>query len=248
MLQIIFVSTFVLQGLDLLRVYPLTLALIRKFVGPNLTIKERERTYGLFNSLEDPPEFCHAEITAQFILYHVVFFVYSTIAPVTSLFIFACFVICETGYRYHFIHNHKTTPDSGGKLWKGFIRVLLVSMLIGQFTLVGLLVLKNTVYAVPAIAPLIAMTILYMALVIPKKSHVSNYLPTMSCVEVDEEDAGALLAAATHIYLQPALQHPKLGPNGVGDVSIKVRAFEKAPVDKIGFLPRSAGRSTHHDS
>jgi hypothetical protein len=55
-----------------------------------------------------------------------------------------------------------------------------------------------------------------MALVIPKKSHVSNYLPTMSCVEVDEEDAVPLLAAANRrVYLQPALQHPNLGPNGL---------------------------------
>jgi hypothetical protein len=119
-------------------------------------------------------------------------------------------------------------------------------MLIGQFTLVGLLVLKNAVYAVPAIAPLIAMTILYMAVVIPRKSHVSNYLPTMSCVEVDEEDAGPLLAAANHIYLQPALQHPKLGPNGLGNVSIEVPAFKKKlRVDKIDLLPRSGIMSTH---
>jgi hypothetical protein len=45
-LQIIFVSTIGLQGLDLLRVYPLTLALIRKCVGPNFMAEERERRMG----------------------------------------------------------------------------------------------------------------------------------------------------------------------------------------------------------
>jgi hypothetical protein len=50
----------------------------------------------------------------------------------------------ESGYRYHFIHNQKPSPDSGGKLWPGFINVIIASQLIGQCTLFGLLVLKRT--------------------------------------------------------------------------------------------------------
>jgi Calcium-dependent channel, 7TM region, putative phosphate len=66
------------------------------------------------------------------------------IACSCSPFLLLCFLLLESGYRYHFIHNVKPTPDSGGKLWPGFIRVLIASQLIGQCTLFGLLVLKRT--------------------------------------------------------------------------------------------------------
>jgi hypothetical protein len=219
-IQICFVFTFLLQGFDLLRVYPLGLALFRRYVfGPKLTEKERRKSWKCFSSLEDPPEFWHAEIFAQIILFFVVFFVYAVIAPITSVFLGVCFIICESGYRYHFIHNHKTTPDSGGILWQGFIQVLMASMLIGELTLVGLLLLKKTVYALPALMPLIGITILFMIYVIPKRNHVASHLPTMLCVELDkknrdQENTGAEFVAQK--YLQPALQAQSVYPDEAG--------------------------------
>lgn len=218
-LQVTFVFTFLLQGFDLIRAYPLGLAFFRRyFFGPNLTVNERRKTWKIFSSLEDPPEFWHAEIFAQIILFFVIFFVYSTIAPITSVFLGFCFVICESGYRYHFIHNHKTTPDSGGRLWQGFIKVLIASMLIGELTLVGLLVLKKTVYALPALAPLIAMTILFMFISIPKRNYVAQHLPTMLCAEVDKRNQ-ELENKNSHFcsrkYLQPALRAGTINPDKI---------------------------------
>lgn len=83
-IQICLVFTFLLQGLDLVRAYPLGLAILRRYVfGPNLTPDERKKSWGMFRSLEDPPEFWHAELLAQVMLFFVVFFVYSVIAPIT---------------------------------------------------------------------------------------------------------------------------------------------------------------------
>ena len=196
--------------MDLLRIYPLGMAFIRRyFIGPNLTAKERRTSWKFVNSLEDPPEFWHAEIFAQVILFFVIFFVYSTLAPHTTVFLGFCLVVCESGYRYNFIHNHKTNPDSGGILWKGFIQVLMVSMLIGELTLVGLMVLKGLAYAVPALVPLICITILYMVLVIPKQNNVSDHLPAITCVEMDQENCeqeNKDSQFASKKYLQPALQ------------------------------------------
>jgi Calcium-dependent channel, 7TM region, putative phosphate len=83
-IQICLVFTFLLQGLDLVRAYPLGVAFLRRyFFGPNLTREERKKSWGWFNSLEDPPDFWHAELLAQIMLFFVVFFVYSAIAPIT---------------------------------------------------------------------------------------------------------------------------------------------------------------------
>lgn len=64
-MQILLASTFLLQSMELLRVHPLSMALLRRFVGPNLTKRERRRTWYGINSLEDPPLFWHAETFAQ---------------------------------------------------------------------------------------------------------------------------------------------------------------------------------------
>ena len=214
MLQIIFVSTFVLQGVELIRAWPLGLALIRRYVGPNLTAKERRTTWKhVLTPLEDPPEFEHAEVYAQLVLFYVVFFVYSSIAPMVSVFMAPCCLICESGYRYHFIHNHKPTPDSGGTMYKTFINVVLVSMLIGQVTLMGLLALKDTVYALPSLLPLSALTVLYMVQVLPKKTHAANFLPAMTCVELDEDQDLHRPLLGGGRYLQPALLRPRIYPD-----------------------------------
>jgi calcium permeable stress-gated cation channel len=66
-IQIIFVFTFFVHGVELLRIYPLGMALLRRFVGPNLTKKEKRSTWNYIHSLEDPPDFFHAETCAQMV-------------------------------------------------------------------------------------------------------------------------------------------------------------------------------------
>eukprot|EP00538_Stauroneis_constricta_P012736 CAMPEP_0119556414 /NCGR_PEP_ID=MMETSP1352-20130426/8386_1 /TAXON_ID=265584 /ORGANISM="Stauroneis constricta, Strain CCMP1120" /LENGTH=1175 /DNA_ID=CAMNT_0007603377 /DNA_START=9 /DNA_END=3536 /DNA_ORIENTATION=- len=215
-IQISFVFTFAVHGIELIRALPLGLAFGRKFAGPNLTAKQRKKKYLFLDSLEDPREFRHAETTAQLVLFYVVFFVYAPIAPITCVFLMACFLICESGYRYNFIHNHKKRPDSGGKIWKGLINVYFISIFIGILTLMGYLVLRNTLYAIPALVPLLIVVLLYIIFVVPKKLHVANHLPTQLCVEADRKnarDSETDLGFVKDKYLQPALRDPVLYPN-----------------------------------
>lgn len=64
-IQIVLVFTCMVQGLDLLRVGHIGLSILRRFVGPRLTAKERRKSWKFVRSLEDPPEFFHAEVFAQ---------------------------------------------------------------------------------------------------------------------------------------------------------------------------------------
>lgn len=140
---------------------------------------------------------------------------YAPIAPVTCIFLWGAFLLCECGYRYHFIHNYKTSPDSGGRIFKGFTRVLLGSIFIGELTLIGTLGLKQAVYAIPALAPLLIITILYTVLVYPKKMHVANSLPTILSVELDRqrEAEGEGIQFLIGKYLQPSLQQKVVFPD-----------------------------------
>lgn len=66
-IQIVLVFTFMAQGIALLRVQPIGGAILRRYVGPRLTAKERRKSWKFARSLEDPPAFFHAEVFAQLV-------------------------------------------------------------------------------------------------------------------------------------------------------------------------------------
>ena len=115
------------------------------------------------------------------------------------------------GYRYSLIHNHKMTPDSGGRLWVGFINVILASMLVGQMTMIGFLSLKNPIFSIPTLAPMSVITILHIVFVRPKKMHVANFLPATTCDDVDQRNRDEnVFEMWEGAYLQPALRTREL--------------------------------------
>jgi hypothetical protein len=90
-------------------------------------------------------------------------------------------------------------------------------MLIAQVTLVGLLILKQSKYAGPAIGPLICITILFVIYINSKHKYVTRYLPSRDCVEIDHANAQAGNTDFTFVkgeYLQPALRRLYVEPEG----------------------------------
>ena len=122
------------------------------------------------------------------------------------------------GYRYLFIHNFPTSPDSGGRIWAGFVAMIFTGILIGELTLVGLLLLNEAFYSVPALVPLIIITILFIIFVHPARMHVAKNLPATMCIELDKEESEGNgrfddFAFLRDQYLQPALKQPLLYPD-----------------------------------
>lgn len=215
-IQVALAQTFFLQSMVILRVLPLTLALLRCCFGPRLTAKERSLKWGILSSLEDPPEASLAETFAQLILLYMVSFVYGAIAPVTSFFLFFCFILIESGYRYQIIHNYPRGYDSGGRIWKHFIGFILVAMIVSQLTLIGLLALKQSRYAGPALGPLLAVTCLFTMFLNAQHSTVSEYLPTRDCILKDSENTAEGVLDMDFVkgaYLQPSLQDELVKPD-----------------------------------
>lgn len=62
----------VTMGMEMLRVTPLSLAFVRRFVGPSLTAEERKKKWRFLNPLEDPYQFEHANISGSIVLYFMV--------------------------------------------------------------------------------------------------------------------------------------------------------------------------------
>lgn len=210
--QFLLASTFILQSFEILRMYPLFVAFLRRFFGPRLTKKERRKAWGWLNSLEDPPDFWHAETFAQLILFYLVLFVYSSIAPIICFFNLFCFFVAESGYRHQFIMNYPVRYETGGRMWKYFIQFIMGSMLIAQLTLIGLLSLKESKFAGPTLGPLLGLTVLFIAYIENTYHRVSSHLPTRDCVLTDyerseENDDMSFLKGQ---YLQSALQKKRV--------------------------------------
>jgi hypothetical protein len=110
-IQILLVDTFVGLGVELLRVSAVATAAIRSKVGPRLTEKERTTTWMGLRPLSDPLEFEHANLLAGTVLYFMVYFVYATIAPITTFFMCLCFLLMGAGYRHQLIYVYPTFPD-----------------------------------------------------------------------------------------------------------------------------------------
>lgn len=92
---------------------------------------------------------------------------------------------------------------------------MLASLLVAQFTLVGLLALKQSTFAGPAIGPLIVLTVLFILFINSKHSHVMRFLPTRDCVEIDQANAKAGntdFSFCKGEYLQPSLSRHRNDP------------------------------------
>jgi len=101
-LQILLVSTFIGLSVELLKVMPFVKALCRRLpIFPNLTKEERSRTlFGFFRPLNDPLDFQHPEVGSNNVLYMMVLFVYTAMAPLVNWFLAFCFFLMNSAYRY----------------------------------------------------------------------------------------------------------------------------------------------------
>lgn len=214
-IQLMLVTTFLLQSIEYLRLLPLLTASLRSCIGPSLTKKEQSRRWGNIFALQDPPPFRYARTFATLTLFYVVFFVYAVIAPLTSPFVLLCFVLLETGFRYHLIHNFPPWYDTGGRLWFFFLRFTLASMIIAQLTLIGLLALKLSTYAVPLTVPLIVLTIGFIVFLLGEHRRVVQNLPTRDCVLKDRENEDKDVGFLKDQYLQPELKTFRREPDAV---------------------------------
>ena len=66
-MQILMIWTTLTAAYEMFRVYPLSMAILRSRIGPNLTEKERRSTYMGLRPLNDPPPFKHADYTSRLV-------------------------------------------------------------------------------------------------------------------------------------------------------------------------------------
>mmetsp|Transcript_10784 Transcript_10784/g.16622 ORF Transcript_10784/g.16622 Transcript_10784/m.16622 type:complete len:874 (+) Transcript_10784:239-2860(+) len=217
--QILLVRTFLGLATELLRPSAIVIAWIRGKVGPNLTEKERNTTWMGLRPLSDPLEFEYASGLADSILYFMVTFVYTGMAPFTNYFLSFCYLLLGSCYRHQLMYIYPTTPDSGGRLWLGFINIALTCMMVAEFTLFGYLGLKKVPLAVSLMIPLIIVTLLFNFYIRQQHFHLGLYLPSADGVEEDllkNKEAPLEFDFVKDEYLQAAMRKKVDKPDNYG--------------------------------
>lgn len=150
------------------------------------------------------------------VLNFIVMLVYAVIAPLTVFIQAFCFMLLFVSYRHQFVHIYSANPDSGGKIWTNFIKILMTCMLIAEFTIVGLMALKKAVVAFPLMIPLIVMTVLFNAYVHQQHFRAAEFLPSRECLKEDLRNGTDLdLSFTRGAYLQEEMSDKKKFPENL---------------------------------
>lgn len=195
--------------------FPLAQVFIRSRASDNLTERERNRTIFGLRPLSDPFHFQFARVFSGDILYFMVLFVYSSLAPIVPWFVGLFFLLMGSCYRYNFIHNYPKTADSGGQLWISFVKILMTCMIVAEVTIIGFLALKKSTLAVPFMLPLIGATVLFNIFVRQRHFRISENLPAYDCLNEDNENLenDVDFNEFKDKYLQPSLLVPIVEPD-----------------------------------
>ena len=144
--------------------------------------------------------------------------VYAVIAPLTVFIQAFCFMLLFVSYRHQFVYIYSANPDSGGKVWTNFIKILMTCMLIAQFTIVGLMALKKSVIAFPLMIPLIVITVLFNAYIRQQHFRTAEFLPSRECLKEDLRNGPDFdLTFTKGAYLQGEMRYKLKFPENLGD-------------------------------
>lgn len=213
-IQLVLIATVIGLGLELLRVTPLFQAGVRGILGPNLTEKENNTTWYGLRPLSDPRDFFHARVLANAILFLMVAYVYTIIAPICCYVLAFCFLVQGAGYRHQLIYVYPPKPDSGGRLWMKFVNITLTCALIAQITLMGYFLLKSSI-GIYLMIPLVVIQVLFHVYIRQRHFRVAFRLPTEDSLRLDEEKNLVDFSFLEGKYRQPALRTKEILPECV---------------------------------
>ncbi|KAG7347748.1 protein of unknown function DUF221-domain containing protein [Nitzschia inconspicua] len=213
-IQLILVQTLMGMSSELLRPVPIALALFRSCIGPRSTERERRKTFLFMRPLADPVNFYQCNRLSATVLYFMVFFVYTTIAPISNFFIFICLLIQKCCVLHQLVYIYPPFPDSGGKLWLHFFRFVPLGMMISQITIIGMLSLKRASHASIAMTPLFIVTVLFWHSVRQEHFKLAELLSAKECNKADLQHAeeGVDWEFLQGKYVQPELRERFVSP------------------------------------
>lgn len=211
-IQFVLIQNFLGCSVELLRVIPISLAIGHNRLAPTLTEKEKRTPYLFLRPLTYPDEIEYPLLFSEMILYFMVTLIYSCVAPIMPYFILITFGILSLVFRHQLIYTYSPENDDGGKLWSKVIMLLIICLFLSEFTLTGILSLKQGVLAATAMIPLIVISGLSFLYIIQQHFRVTEFIPSTLSKKYDIRYYGKDNSFLIDQYLQPSLKEKTLYP------------------------------------
>jgi len=182
---------------------------LRKFVGPRLTEDEKNTPYFGCRPLSNPRFFLLAIVSAKIVLFFMILFTFTVLAPLTCCVTAFAFLVMEIGYRHQFIYVYPVL-DQGGLLWLQFIKFLLACMTIALGILMSYMLVVEARSQFYMLIPLVAADAIFIVYLFQRHFRAARHLSSEECVKfdivngLDEKTAVNLFADA--VYVNPALR------------------------------------------
>ncbi|KAF4659700.1 hypothetical protein FOL47_007476 [Perkinsus chesapeaki] len=230
-ISFVFVQIGLDLGLELIRVVPAATALLRRWLGPNLSEKERSRPWLGLSPLSAPKVLESPKLVSTVMLFFMILFVYSVMSPITSFVMAFAFFSFAIVYKIEYACVYDPSEDTGGQLWSRAIRFIIACSIIAEFTVLAVLAIKGGAVVSPLMFPLFIGTILFWIYLEQRHFLAAAYLPAKSCASIDKErqSLGFNSEAWQGCYNPTAMRYKSIEP----DVSEDIRELPGDDIKSI---------------
>lgn len=216
-----FMSTITIQiglnfTLELVRLVAAATAFAHRIVAPQLTVRERNSIWMGIRPLVQCYQFNYFQpaFLAQSILTFVLSVVYAPVAPLLTFFSLAYFLIGDTVYRRAVIFVYDPAPHTAGDFWHNIYHSVIIALVLGQLSLVGILGIKKS-GAVIFLFFLPIFTLYFNNYICSLYPRIAKNLTLDEASSVDRARETSGLAFLDSSYLQPPLTQQPLAPEYV---------------------------------
>lgn len=206
-IQLVFIGTVIGLGTELLRTTALVQSTLRKFMGPRLTVDEKNSPWIGLRPLSNPRFFLYAQVLAKMTLFFMILLTFAVLAPIVCCVMAFAFLVSEIGYRNQLIYVYPIL-DSFGQIWLQWMTILLVCAIVAEGILLCYLGIAEASAQFYMMVPLVVLSALFVVYLHQRHFRVARRLSSEDCVRfdirnnLDETSATELFGDR---YLQPAL-------------------------------------------
>ncbi|KAF4680881.1 hypothetical protein FOZ60_012861 [Perkinsus olseni] len=217
----VFVQVGLGLALEIIRLVPYIISVIRSFTGPNLTEKERNTSWLGLSPLSVPATLDLPKLLSDVMLFFMILFVYSVLSPIVSLVMLFAFLSMSIIYTHQYVYVYDPSNDTGGQMWTRAMRYVLFCVVVAQFTIIAVIGIKEGKIVAPLMAPLFIITILFWIYLEQQHFTVAQHLPSHTAALIDDvyddNNTHTTPSSWKGSYMQEALKVPLLLPSNSDD-------------------------------
>lgn len=200
-------KAFVGLGVELVRLTCAIGALIKTCCTPNVTPRDRDRNYGVIRNMSNAGWLPLAKIYAQDMLVVVISLVYANLAPLVIAMSLCYFWGASIVYTHQMLFVYDPVFESGGGMWPRLASRFTFGLIVAQFTMISMLIMKQVYGPLLLLSPTLALTFLYSARENILHNREAIVLPLEAAISLDMYGiVSPTPIVDTEKYLQPGIR------------------------------------------